>query len=102
MFSLQSLFTILFRKEIRGGYNFLRFVYLDKKEILMKKLKNKYTAAVILVLLLLIDNSQNAYEGFGCIRGTARSTELRFELKWMGSSERSWCTKTIQFLPDKN
>ena len=43
----------LFRKEIRGGYNFLRFVYLDKKEMLLKKLKNKSTAVVIIALLLL-------------------------------------------------
>ena len=44
----------LFRKEIRGGYNFLRFVYLDKKEMLIKKLKNKYAAGAIIALLLLV------------------------------------------------
>jgi putative peptide zinc metalloprotease protein len=72
---------ILFRKEIRGGYNFFRFVYLDKKEIVMKKLKNKYTAAVIVGLLLLITIPKTHMKVSGTFQvQPVQQTEIRAEV----------------------
>ncbi|HSE40765.1 MAG TPA: efflux RND transporter periplasmic adaptor subunit [Acidobacteriota bacterium] len=71
----------LFRKEIGQGYQFLKFVYLDKKELLMKKVKTKYTAAaiVILILLLIIPQTHMKISGPFEVK-PVEQTEIRSEV----------------------
>lgn len=72
---------ILFRKEIREGFNFLRFAYLDKKEILMKKTKTKYAGIAIGLLLLLITIPKTHMKVSGpCEVQPLEQTEIRSEV----------------------
>jgi putative peptide zinc metalloprotease protein len=71
----------LFRKELRAGYGFLRYVYLDKKEMLMKKAKTKYvgTGIALLLLLLIIPKTHMKVSGT-CEVQPVQQTEIRSEV----------------------
>jgi putative peptide zinc metalloprotease protein len=73
---------LLFRKELRQGFSFFRFVYLDKKEVLMKRLKNVYVggAAVLLLLLFTIPKTHMKVSG-PCEVQPVEQTEVRSEVE---------------------
>jgi multidrug resistance efflux pump len=78
---LAATVYFLFRKELRHGFNFFKFVYLDKKEILMKKLKTKYTAGAIAILLLLLAIPKTHMKVSGPFEvRPAEQTEVRAEV----------------------
>lgn len=78
---LAATVYFLFRKEIRAGFNFLRYVYLDKKEILMKKAKSKYVGIAIALLLLLITIPKTHMKVSGrCEVQPVQQTEIRSEV----------------------
>lgn len=78
---LTGTLYFLFRKELRQGFGFFRFVYLDKKEVLMKRLKNVYVGAamVLLILLLTIPKSHMKVSG-SCVVQPVEQTEIRTEV----------------------
>jgi putative peptide zinc metalloprotease protein len=78
---LTGTLYFLFRKELRQGFGFFRFVYLDKKEVLMKRLKNVYFAGAILLLVLLITIPKTEMKVSGsCVVQPAEQTEIRTEV----------------------
>lgn len=71
----------LFRKELRQGLGFFRFVYLDKKEVFMKRLKNVYVAgAIVLLLLLLVIPKTHMKVSGSCEVQPVEQTEVRSEV----------------------
>jgi putative peptide zinc metalloprotease protein len=48
----------MFRKKLREAFNFLKVVYLDKKEVLMKRRQKLWVALAIVVLLTLVPITQ--------------------------------------------
>ncbi len=78
---LAATVYFLFRKEIRAGFNFLRYVYLDKKEILMKKAKSKYVYVALGIVLLLITIPKTHMKVAGtCEVQPVQQTEIRSEV----------------------
>jgi len=78
---LTGTLYFLFRKELRQGFGFFRFVYLDKKEVLMKRLKNVYVGAAMLLLLVLITIPKTHMKVSGsCVVQPVEQTEIRTEV----------------------
>jgi putative peptide zinc metalloprotease protein len=78
---LTGTLYFLFRKELRQGFSFFRFVYLDKKEVFMKRLKNVYVGAAMVLLLLLITIPKTHMKVSGsCVVQPIQQTEIRTEV----------------------
>lgn len=71
---------LLFRKKLHRGLGFVRFLYLDKKEVIMdrKKMKWAAVAAAVLALLLLLPIS-NIKIGSPFVIQPAAVSDVRFE-----------------------
>ena len=75
LFLLLTLY-LLFKKNLRDAFNFFKFVYLDKKEVLMKKRRSVAFALVGLAALLLIPKTHMKISSAFVVEPVER-TEIR-------------------------